>query len=100
MSSTFSEDSLRALKVSIPNLPSTPCLLTPKSPSNISVSFPLKYVESNSSLRAIKACCSFFVCAAFNGLKSSLQKVKNQKQIIEEEKENSMLSEKNIKSEE
>jgi hypothetical protein len=38
--------------------------------------------------------------SVFNGLKSSLQKIKNQKQILKEEGENSMLSEKNIKSEE
>jgi hypothetical protein len=37
--------------------------------------------------------------SVFNGLKSSLQKIKKQKQILKEEGENNMLSEKNIKSE-
>jgi hypothetical protein len=37
--------------------------------------------------------------SVFNGLKSSLQKIKKQKQILREEGENNMLSEKNIKSE-
>ena len=36
----------------------------------------------------------------FDGLKSSLQKIKKQKQILKEEEENNMLSEKNLKSEE
>ena len=38
--------------------------------------------------------------SVFNGLKSSLQKIKQQKQILKEEGENNMLSEKNLKSEE
>jgi hypothetical protein len=36
----------------------------------------------------------------FDDLKSSLQKIKKQKQILKEEEENNMLSEKNLKSEE
>ena len=36
----------------------------------------------------------------FDGLKSSLQKIKKQKQILKEEDKNNMLSEKNLKSEE
>ena len=36
--------------------------------------------------------------SVFNGLKSSLQKIKKQKQVLKEEEENGLLSEKNIKS--
>ena len=38
--------------------------------------------------------------SVFNGLKSSLQKIKKSKQILKEEEENGLLSEKNIKSKE
>ena len=38
--------------------------------------------------------------SVYHGLKSSLQKIKNQKQVLKEGDENGLLSEKNIKSEE
>ena len=38
--------------------------------------------------------------SVYHGLKSSLQKIKKQKQVLKEEEENGLLSEKNIKSKE